>query len=119
LHLHFVFLQQGIVMEKPLKLEIIKDLKNHIQAYYPVSELILFGSQARNEETEDSDYDILVILKTAYSWQDEHDIYALCADICLKYGILVDVHIISFAELKTIRGYQPIYANAVKSGIYA
>ena len=110
---------QPIIMDQTLKLKIIKELKGIIQAHYPVSELILFGSQARNEETEDSDYDILVILKTAYSWKDEHDIYALCSGICLKYGILVDVHILSHSEMKTIRGYQPIYAEAVKSGIYA
>ena len=106
-------------MNQPHKLEMIKDLKAHIQAYYPVKELILFGSQARNEETEYSDYDVLIIINTAYNWKDERSIYALCGDICSKYGILVDAHILSQSELKTIRGVQPIYSDAVTRGIYA
>jgi len=106
-------------MDKAIKLEIIRNLKAHIQEHYLVSDLILFGSQARNEETEDSDYDILVILKTDYDWRDEHSIYAICADVCTKYGILVDAHILSVSELKTLRGFQPIYADAVKGGVYA
>jgi len=32
---------------------------------------------------------------------------------------MLDVHIISNNELKTIRGKQPIFVNAIKSGVYA
>ena len=106
-------------MDQLQKLEIIRSLKASIRERYSISQVILFGSQARNEETKDSDYDVLIILKTDYTWQDEHDIYAICADTCMKYGILIDAHILSVSELKTIRGAQPIYADAVKGGIYA
>jgi predicted nucleotidyltransferase len=106
-------------MNQSLKIDIIQELKLHIQAHYPVSDLILFGSQAKNEAKDDSDYDVLIILNSKYAWKDEHSIYALCGDICLKYGILVDAHILSKSELKTLRGIQPIYTDAISEGIYA
>jgi predicted nucleotidyltransferase len=101
--------------------EILSDLKNHLIHNYgdSVKDVVLFGSQARGDSNKFSDYDVLIILKKDYTGKDENRILDLCYDIDLKYNILLDVHIISNNELNTIRGKQPIYINAIKSGIYA
>ena len=101
--------------------KILIDLKNHLIKNYgeSVKDVILFGSRARGDSKEYSDYDVLIVLKDNYSGQDENQILDLCYDIDLKYNILLDVHIISSSELNTIRGSQPVFVNALKSGLHA
>lgn len=101
--------------------EILQDLKNHLKENIgdSVKEVILFGSQATKKSTEFSDYDILIILSTEYSGEDENRILDLCYDIDLKYDILLDVHILSKSDLNSIRGRQSVFSKAIKSGIYA
>ena len=100
---------------------ILADLKKHLQFNYgnSIKDIILFGSQARGDSKEYSDYDILIILDSNYTKSDENQILDLCYDIDLKYNILLDVHLLSKNELNSIRGKQPIFINALKSGIYA
>jgi predicted nucleotidyltransferase len=103
------------------KLIILRDLKAHLQKDYnnSVKEIILFGSQVTGKANEDSDYDILILLDKEYDARDENKIYDLCYDLDLKYNIVIDVHLISINELSTLRGKQPIYTTAIKTGIYA
>jgi uncharacterized protein len=100
---------------------ILSELKKHLIMNYgdTVEDIVLFGSHARGDSDSFSDYDVLIILKNDYTGKDENNIYDLCYDINLKYEILLDVHIISKNELKSLRGKQPIFTNALKSGIYA
>ncbi len=100
---------------------VLSELKYHLIKNYgnSVKDIVLFGSRARGNFNKYSDYDVLIILEKKYSGEDENKILDLCYDIDLKYDILLDVHIISDDELKTIRGKQPIFINAIKSGIYA
>lgn len=103
------------------KLSILKELKNYLQKEYrdSVKDIILFGSQAYGSANESSDFDILIILKKDYTARDENQIYDLCYDINLKYNIIIDAHLLSEKELHTIKGKQPIFTKAIKSGIYA
>jgi len=101
--------------------KILSDLKEHLNQNYDgsINEIVLFGSHARGESTRDSDYDILIVLDNDYSAKDENVILDLCYDINLKYNILIDAHLLSKSEMKSIRGKQPIFVNALKSGIHA
>ncbi len=84
-----------------------------------IKDVILFGSQAWGNAKEYADYDILIVLKKHYSGKDENEIYDLCFDIDLEYNILIDAHLISEQEIASLRGKQPMFVNALKSGIYA
>jgi uncharacterized protein len=101
--------------------KILSDLKRHLTTNYgkSVKDVVLFGSQARGNFEEYSDYDVLIVLEKDYSGKDESQILDLCYDIDLKYNILLDVHLISNSELTSIRGRQPIFVTALKSGIHA
>ncbi len=103
------------------KLAILKDLKGNLQKGYniPVKDIILFGSQAIGIPDENSDYDVLIVLENDYNARDENQIYDLCYEINLKYNIIIDAHLISQRELNTLRGKQPIFTKAIKTGIYA
>lgn len=101
--------------------KILQDLKNYLLQNYEgsIRDVILFGSQSYGDFKENSDYDVLIILDEDYNSKDESNLLDLCYDIDLKYNIILDVHIISTNELSSIRGKQPIFVNAIKSGIYA
>jgi len=100
---------------------ILKDLKDNLQKQYKDSlkNVILFGSQAIDSANENSDYDVLILLDKKYTSGDENDILDICYDIDLKYNIIIDAHLLSTQELSTLRARQPIFTNALKSGIYA
>ncbi|MDX9883451.1 MAG: nucleotidyltransferase domain-containing protein [Prolixibacteraceae bacterium] len=100
---------------------LLADLKSYLIRNYgeSVVDVILFGSRANGDSKEFSDYDVLIVLDKKYSGQDENAILDLCYDIDLKYDILLDVHLISKNEIKSARGRQPIFINALKSGLYA
>ena len=101
--------------------EILTALKNHLRQGFgdKIEDVILFGSQTKSTQHEYSDYDILIVLDGNYSRRDENQIMDLCYDIDLQFNIMLDIHILSNSELKSVRGRQPVFANAIKSGIYA
>ncbi len=100
---------------------IVTDLKNRLTQSLgsSVKDVVLFGSRAKGNFTPDSDFDVLVVLDNDYSGKEENKILDICYDVDLKFGILLDVHIISSNELNSPRGKQPIFVNAINSGLYA
>ena len=104
-----------------VRLKISLQLKKHLQSKFGngIKDVVLFGSQARGNSKEYSDYDILIVLNSNYTKSDENQILDLCYDIDLKYNILLDVHLLSKNEINSLRGKQPIFINALNSGIYA
>jgi predicted nucleotidyltransferase len=102
-------------------LKMLADLKQHLLKYYgdSIRDVVLFGSQVHGDSNGHSDYDILIVLDKDYSGIDENKILDLCYDIDLKYDILLDVHLLSKNEMGSLRGKQPIFVKALKSGLYA
>ena len=101
------------------KIGILKDLKKHLQQYFgdEILQVILFGFQTKGTDQSGSDYDVLVIGKSRVNWEIKNKIIDLCYDIDLKYGIIIDLHILAESEINELRGRQPIYFNAIETGI--
>jgi len=101
------------------KIIILQDLKNQLSNYFgnDLINIYLFGSQAKNIETDDSDYDILILMKSKKDWKTKDKVIDICYDIDLKHDILIDPHILAEEELTSIRGKQPIFINAMLNGI--
>jgi len=63
------------------KTEILKQIKAYTRSIEPQSEVVLFGSRARHEANEESDWDILILtpypvdLKTEQKFR--HKLYAM------------------------------------------
>jgi uncharacterized protein len=102
-------------------LKIINDLKKHLQFHLGeiIKDVILFGSRSGNNYSEFSDYDVLIVVNDDFSGKLENKIFDLCYDIDLKYDIMLDIHVLSINELNSLRGKQPVFLNAIKTGIYA
>lgn len=103
------------------KIKILSDLKQILSKRLNdnLINIVLFGSQLSDENNSDSDYDILILIKSKTNWMIEREISDICYDIDLKYGIITDTHILSEDELSTLRGKQPIFTNALNQGYYA
>jgi predicted nucleotidyltransferase len=100
---------------------ILKELKESLVANFgeDINRVILFGSQARGDAHDHSDYDILVILKNDYDWHYKYKIQDTCWEVDYKFDVLTDVKIISINELNSIRGKQPYILDALENGVSA
>ena len=83
-----------------------------------VSQIILFGSCARGENTKDSDVDIALILNGKYYHLLYEDILAdISADMMDKYNELVNFICLSLKDYTEKKGWYPLYMNIENEGI--
>jgi predicted nucleotidyltransferase len=94
--------------------EVTEALKNLYQNN--LVEIILYGSYARQDYDENSDIDLLVVLKEIKSVGQEIDrIVNAIYDINLKYNTLVSVVPISYTDYKKLNS--PLLLNVRKEGV--
>ena len=103
------------------KIKILQDLKKDLSINLTdnLKDVVLFGSQLVNKTKDDSDYDILIVVKNKGNWKLERQISDICYEIDLKYNIITDTHILSESEMNSPRGRQPIFVNALNKGYHA
>ncbi|MHC4874790.1 MAG: nucleotidyltransferase domain-containing protein [Planctomycetota bacterium] len=102
------------------KKSILKELKQILEGRFggALIDVVLFGSQLKGSDNADSDFDVLIILEETPGWKVEREIFDLCYDIDLKYGIITDVHVLSKSDLSEPKGRQPIFVNALADGMH-
>lgn len=103
------------------KIKILNDLKLSLTLSLSdnLIDLVLFGSQLSGNSSDNSDYDILIVVKNKTNWKLERQISDICYEIDLRYNIITDTHILSENEFETPRGKQPIFMKAIKNGYHA
>lgn len=92
--------------------------KKQIQEIYKdrLSQLILFGSQARGDARPDSDIDILVVLKGEVNPVKEINRNSyLISNLCLEFDVLINCFYIS--EIQFNEENKPLIKNIKKEGI--
>ncbi len=97
---------------------ILQRVKQYLTALYQenLQAVILYGSQARQESREDSDIDILVVLKTTVNPYREIDKTSrFIAQICLDYDVLISRHFISVDRFSA--GQTPFLKNVKDQGV--
>jgi len=93
-------------------------IKRTTLQFFPTCEILLFGSRARNDFEEDSDYDFLIITKKELSITQKRDYKAKIRKLLAKQKIPADVLIQSKQEVeikKNITGH--IIKQIIKEGI--
>ena len=80
--------------------------------------IILFGSCARGDYTEESDIDIAVLLacKRKEAAKYKKELVNLSAELDLKNMVVVNFTCIPFSEFIEKKGYYPFYANIEREG---
>ncbi|HPB82379.1 MAG TPA: nucleotidyltransferase domain-containing protein [Spirochaetota bacterium] len=82
-----------------------------------IQKVILFGSRIEGNAREYSDYDVLVVISRSINWEERDRIRDVLAELNIRYDIIIDTHIISEPELRTIKGKQPFIETAFETGI--
>jgi len=79
---------------------IINEIKEELkQKYSDFRGLYLFGSRARGDFNENSDYDIALIFEREINWSFKKNIQCLMYDFMLKYDIVIDNPIFQYNQL--------------------
>ncbi|HOM11469.1 MAG TPA: nucleotidyltransferase domain-containing protein [Spirochaetota bacterium] len=96
----------------------IVELKNAILAQYPEAEIILFGSKARGDSSDESDMDLLILIDGDVDDFMRENIFDIAYIIELKYdvvfGIIVEAKVLWYSD-KT--KYIPLYNSIRKDGV--
>ena len=100
------------------KEEILRLIKETIAKTIPSgAKVILFGSQARGDAKEDSDWDILILLNKDKVELDDHD-YISYPFFELGWNIDVQIHPILYTFKDWMeRSFSPFYKNVEQEGI--
>lgn len=104
------------------KNKILQSVKTLLKSAFSnrISDVVLFGSQAKNTANKYSDFDILIVTTDIFTWQERDKVRDICYDISLEYDIIIDSKIISEIEIETkFWGKHPLITDALSYGIYA
>ena len=92
----------------------IQELKRQL---LPNERVILFGSQARGDNRDDSDWDLLVLINKEKKTIEDEDFYGYPFDkIGWNYGVAINAILYSTEEWSK-RKITPFYKNVEKEGI--
>ena len=102
---------------KSMNQVIFKEIQTLKRKLLPNEKLILFGSQARGDAREDSDWDLLMLLdKEKITFEDENTYAYPFTDMGWNYGTYVSVKLYTNKEWEE-RNFTPFFYNVQQDGI--
>ncbi len=102
-----------------LTTDMISDLIQGLQNIFGnvVEQIILYGSVARNEATEESDVDIAIILTNEMDDKVKEKLFGWSSDMDLRYDRVFSIIDINKEKLEKWGSVIPFYRNIQKEGI--
>lgn len=94
----------------------IIELKDKLAQSFPIEEVILFGSVARQQADDDSDIDILVITKDKLSHEAQGRMSELSFEVDMKYDTSTSLVIYDHNLWKEL-GRSWLYAEVARDGV--
>ena len=102
---------------KKSKSEIKYLIKLNILKTDPSAAVVLFGSQARGDENQNSDWDLLILTNHSTSLKDEQKFMDNLYELELELEEVFSPLIYSMNDWKTKYLVTPLYENVLKEGI--
>jgi predicted nucleotidyltransferase len=102
-------------------LNIMEDVKQMATETFgsKLKEIILYGSYARNDQTRESDLDIMFLFdedrQEIVKYRDQ--IVDIMVELSLKYDLLVSITESSIRDFKEYVNYVPYYSNVYNEGV--
>jgi len=97
--------------------EILAKINKSIQDIEPQADSILFGSRARGEERNDSDWDILILVPYPVDLATEQKFRHKLFELELEYGQAFSTFVYSKTEWEEKYCVTPFYKNVEQEGI--
>lgn len=100
--------------------KILDEFRAEVEKLYSkkLKDIVLYGSWARGDATEESDIDLLIVLEGKVIPGKEVDrMINIITDINLEYGVLLSVYPISEEDYSTVKS--PLLINVRREGISA
>ncbi|MBM3324420.1 MAG: nucleotidyltransferase domain-containing protein [Calditrichaeota bacterium] len=98
--------------------DILGEFRQELEKLYGdrLKDIVLYGSWARGDATEDSDIDVLVLLRGKVIPGEEIDrMIDIITDINLKHGALLSVYPVSEDDYSTVNS--PLLMNVRREGV--
>jgi len=97
---------------------IFNEIKSLKQQILPNEKLILFGSQARGDAREDSDWDLVVLLNKngKYTWDDFDNYVHPFTELGWDYGVVINPLLYTSEQWEKGKIF-PLYKNIIRDGI--
>lgn len=103
---------------KPHDQQLLQRLKAAIHSMNPEAEIILFGSRARGEATNNSDWDILILLDTDnVDRATEREYRNQVFHVELETGQPISTFVFSKQDWESKHSITPFYHNIKKEGV--
>ncbi len=99
------------------KAQILQQIKAYVKSVEPSAEVILFGSRARDEAKEESDWDILILTPYPVDLKTQRKFMHKLFEIELEHGVAISTLIYSKQDWDTKLRITPLYKNIKKEGI--
>jgi len=99
------------------KTKILSKIKEYVNGVDTCAEVILFGSQARDEERKDSDWDILILVPSQVNLKDEQKFRHKLFELELEYNLPFSTYVYSKSEWKNKYYVTPFFHNVQQDGI--
>ncbi len=103
------------IISGEMREELVRGLTDIFQRN--ISMIILYGSAARNEATDESDIDIAIIVKNRIDAQTKNRFISWAADMDIRYERVFSIVDIQEDNIKKWESVLPFYQNVRKEGI--
>jgi len=98
--------------------QILVACRGLIRGVDPNAEIILYGSRARGDATEESDYDLLIVSDLPATLENEDRFRGALYDIQLETGTVITVILVNRTDWETpLYKAMPLHQNITREGI--
>lgn len=95
----------------------LKKIRQYVEEIEPQAEVVLFGSRARGNEKDDSDWDILILVPGEASLKEEQRFRHKLFELELEFEEAISTFVYSKSDWTSKHRITPLYKNIEREGI--